>query len=374
MNAERLHAVVRKLRTEIAETSYPDHLEELRAGLTALSESPNQPEPQQRVSSAREALNNVLRDSPTNDFSPVWRQALDEMGISDLVGDALLESIEAILLVNDITPSTAASEVGTISERVAQMVAALTKADESLDFFRIGGEDLSPGEFEVGIMIPRRAVDNGLEELGKEFVNLKKIISTFSELAGENRPEVEVRSISSSEFQVFLHSAPAVAVMIGTTIERLMKAYESFLNIRKLHRELADAGIPDEDLEGVSRRVSGKMEEEIRAIVDDALAESQIEDDGRRNELRVDLNIRVSELAERIDDGYDVGVRTGALPEPSEEDEEDADPLDPETRAAAEKVLDIQKSQEFLSVEGKSILHLDSADDPTAPGESPDGP
>ncbi len=106
------------------------------------------------------------------------------------------------------------------------------------------------------------------------------------------------------------------------------------------------------------------MEEEIQAIVDDALAESQIKDEGRRNELRLDLNIRVSELAKRIDDGYDVGVRTGGLPEPGEDDGGEGDPLAPETREAAEKVMEIQKSQEFLNVEGKSILHLNSADDP----------
>ena len=206
-----------------------------------------------------------------------------------------------------------------------------------------------------------RTADLGyiLEELGKEFVNLKKIIATFSEIAGENRPEVEVRSISSSEFQVFLDSAPAVAVLIATTIERLMKAYESFLTIKKLHQEMSDAGIPDEQLEPVSKRVSGNMKEEIRTIVEETLDESGIKDEGRRNELRADLTIRVHELAERIDDGYDVGVRAGELPEPSEGDEEDGEPLDAGTKEATEKVLDIQRSQEFLHVEGKSLLQLD---------------
>ena len=195
--------------------------------MAALSENPNQPEPQQRVSAAREALNDVLRESPANDFSPVWRQALDEMGIGDLVGDVLLESIEAVLLVNDITPNTAAAEVGEIMSRVSEMVTALSQADESLTFFKIRSEDLAPGEFEIGVMIPRRAVGNGLEALGKEFIDLKRIIATFSELAGESRPDIEVRSISSSEFQVFLAAAPIAAALVATTMERLLKSYES---------------------------------------------------------------------------------------------------------------------------------------------------
>lgn len=368
MNAERLHAIVRELRAEIAATHYPDHLEELRSGLEALSEAPNAPEPQQRVSSAREALGEALRDSPTNDFSPVWRQALEEMGISDLVGDALLESVEAILLVNDMTPNTAAGEVGEISSRVAQMVSALQQAEDSLSFLKIESEDLSPGEFEIGVMIPRKAVDNGLEELGKEFIDLKRIIGTFSELVGENRPEVEVRSISSSEFQVFLDSAPAVAALIATTLERLLKAYESFLNIRKLHQEMAETGIPDENLEGVSDYVSGKMKDEIQSIVDDAIDEATLPDQDRLNELRTELNLRVSELAERIDKGFDVQVRVGALPDPTE-GEEDEETLDPATMKATEAVLNAQKSLEFMNVEGKSILHLN----PAPSDEQPDG-
>lgn len=337
--------------------------------MAALSENPNQPEPQQRVSAAREALNDVLRESPANDFSPVWRQALDEMGIGDLVGDVLLESIEAVLLVNDITPNTAAAEVGEIMSRVSEMVTALSQADESLTFFKIRSEDLAPGEFEIGVMIPRRAVGNGLEALGKEFIDLKRIIATFSELAGESRPDIEVRSISSSEFQVFLAAAPIAAALVATTMERLLKSYESYLNIRKLHRELAESGIPEEKLEGVSGYVSETMEESIKQIVEEALAEARIEDDGRINELRKDLKDQVSRLAERIDNGFDVEVRAGELPEPTE-GEEDEETLDPETMAATEKVLDAQKSLEFMNVEGKAILHLNPPDEPSAPGDT----
>jgi hypothetical protein len=362
MNAERLHAIVKSLRSEVEATQHPGHLEELASGLEALSESPGQPEAQQRVSAAREGLNEVLQSAPSNDFSPVWRQALEEMGIADLAGDALLEQIEAVLLTNDMTPNTAASQIGEIRDRVNALVAGLNEAEQSLTFFGIPSEDLTPGEFEIGIMIPRKAVNNGLGGLGSEFIQLKQIVDTFSELAGENRPEVQVRSISSSEFQVFLDSTPAVAALIATTLERLMKAYESFLNIRKLHREMSEAGIPDENLEGVSGYVSGTMEEEIRRIVDEALSEAKLDDEGRINELRKDLTIRISGLAERIDNGYDVEVRAGALPEPSEEGEE-GDALDPDTQKATETVLEAQKSLEFMNVEGKAILALQPPDD-----------
>ena len=361
MNAERLHAIVRALRAEVESTSYPNHLEELFDGLQTLSDAPGQAEAQQRVSSARQALNDVLQSAPSNDFSPVWRQTLDEMGISDVVGDALLEQIEAVLAVNDITPTTAASEMEEIRNRVTAMVSALNEAEAAFNFLEIGSEDLAPGEFEIGIMIPRRAVGNGLRSLGEEFVDLKQIIDAFSELAGENRPEVEVRSISSSEFQVFLHSAPMVAALVATTLERLMKAYESYLTIRKLHRELAESGVPEDKLEPVSGFVSGSMEEKIREIVEEAIEESDVDDEGRLNELRKDLTVRVNALAERIDNGFDVDVRAGELPEQVEGEE--AETLPPDVTKATETVLEAQKSLEFMNVEGKAILSLEPPPD-----------
>jgi hypothetical protein len=367
MNAERLHAIVKSLRAEVEDTGYPGQLVELFEGLTTLSDAPGQAEAQQRVSAAREALNEVLQSASSNDFSPVWRQALEEMGISDLVGEPLLEQIEAVLQVNDITPSTAAGEVGQIKDRVESLVTSLNQAEDAFNFLQISSEDLSPGEFEIGVMIPRKAVDNGLKGLGEEFVDLKKIIDAFSELAGENRPEVKVRSISSSEFQVFLDSAPAVAAMLATTLERLMKAYERYLNIRKLHRELSEAGIPEENLEGVSGFVSGTMEEKIREIVEEVLKESEITDEGRLNELRKDLTVRVNALAERIDNGYDVAVRAGDLPESVEGEAEE---LDPNTKKATETVLEAQKSLEFMNVEGKAILSLKRPDEPTGTTDS----
>ena len=76
MNAERLHAIVKSLRAEVEDTGYPGQLVELFEGLTTLSDAPGQAEAQQRVSAAREALNEVLQSAGSNDFSPVWREVI----------------------------------------------------------------------------------------------------------------------------------------------------------------------------------------------------------------------------------------------------------------------------------------------------------
>lgn len=375
MNAERLHAIVEALRDEVAQTSYPEHLEQLVAGLRAAVESPNQPEPQQQVSSARENLRNVLSEAPSNAFSPAWEQEVEEMGIADLIGDRLLDEVESILTANEITPSTAADEIAQIQERVEGLVNALAQAESSLEFFHIGSEQLNPGEFEIGFLIPRKEVDNGLEKLGSEFMELKQIIGPFSELAGENRPEIEVRSISSSEFQVFLIAAAPIAASFAYALDKLTSAYERIVHIRLMNKELAEKDeVPDDVLGPLSSYASGLIQVEIEKIVEEVVARSKFGDEARLNELRTDLKLQLNALAERIDHGYNVEVRTGELPEPVEGEEDEV--LDPATREAAETVLEAQKSIQYMNSTGKPILHLegggsrDGSQDETAAGKA----
>ena len=54
----------------------------------------------------------------------------------------------------------------------------------------------------------------------------------------------------------------------------------------------------------------------LRSPALDAARQSDPEDNGRLNELRTDLTVRINALAERIDNGYDVEVRAGELSEP----------------------------------------------------------
>jgi hypothetical protein len=299
MNAERLHAIVEALRDEAVSTSYPEHLEQLVTGLRAAVEGPNQPGPQEQISAARESLRKVLGEAASNDFSPAWEKEVEEMGIADLFGTPLLEEVESILTANEITPSTAADEIAQIQERVQGLVSALGQADAALNFFQIGSEQLSPGEFEIGFMIPRKEVGNGLAQLGEEFVYLKQIIGPFSELAGENRPEIEVRSISSSEFQVFLIAAAPIAASFAYALDKLTAAYERIVHIRLMNKELVEKDeVPEEVLDPLSTYASGLIQVEVERIVEEVVARASLVDEGRLNELRTDLKLQLNALAQ----------------------------------------------------------------------------
>ena len=230
MNAERLHAIVNALRDEMAEGETAS-LQQLRDNLQQSVASPDAPGPQQEVSRLRTELNGRLSRAPSNEFSPAWREALDELGIADLVGNGLREQIEEVFMRNEITPSAAVSELDPLVERVQQLQSALENVDNGLSFFGIGADELDPGDIEIGFLIPRDAVKDELEELGKEFIKLQQILGPFLEIATGSREGLRVRSISSSAFGAFLHSYPAAALMIATAVERLIASYKNIMDI-----------------------------------------------------------------------------------------------------------------------------------------------
>lgn len=375
MNVERFHAIVIALLEEVQASEYPHLLEQLASGLKSAVQDPNQPDPQQQVSQIRGNLDSILREAPSNDFSPAWRDALKELGVAVLVGNALADRLEDIFSRNEITPSAAAEEIGDIQERVQEFAQALNNASAGLEFFDIGAEELEPGEFEIGFLIPREAVDEDLAELGREFVRIKRIVAPVSELAGEGRPDLHVRSIASSGFEVFLYSAPGVAWAFAKILDTLLSSYQKILDIRQKHRELAeDDGVPDEVLKDLAEYATDLMGERIEEIVNEAISEATLEDAERLNELRTELTLQLNALAERVDRGYNVEVRTGKLPSPSDDDDEEtpAVTLDAETQAAAEAVLAKQKGLQFMNVTGKPILRLEQPEEPPDEGTDED--
>src|SRR5680860_624641 len=367
VNAERLHAIANELREELEEAETRTLLDQLAEGLNNLAESPKQPGPQKQVSEAREKLVAGLSKSRSNEVSPAEEQEIDEMGIGDLLGNSLGGQIEHILSANEITPSSAANGVAEIRDRVQGLWTSLNQMGSAMDFLKIGTEELSPGEFEISFLIPRAQVDNGLERLGNEFKELKKIVAPFSELADEGRAEVQVRAISSSEFQVFIESTPGSTLLFVGALRQILGLYKEIRDIRKSHQDLSGK-LPDEILKPMEDYVSDTMEPKIREIAEDVVSKAKLDDQDRLNELTTELTKQLNALIERVDRGFDVNVRAGEIPEEVEGDVEEEEVVDRTTREAAEQIIEAQPGLEFMNVSGKPILHLE------APVADPEGP
>jgi hypothetical protein len=233
---------------------------------------------------------------------------------------------------------------------------------DSLDYFKLGEEALAPSEAEITILIPREEVDNDLEPFAKELQRLNRILEPFVEVVVGSRPPIPVRSISSSQFNIFLLAIPTVAAEVGRAVSRVLGVYQQILDIRKSRGELEAAGVGEDILRRIDQEAANRMSQAIEPMITEILGRAvQTITLERKNELTKDLRTSLNGIANRIDKGYNIDVRMGE-PEPPASDEERE--TESENEALYQEIRRLSDQLQFAPRPGKPILHLPESTDP----------
>jgi hypothetical protein len=354
MNADRLHSLAVAIQHDLKSTSVVAALQRLLASLQNQVNAPQEPSHQQQVSAQLKTLATSLKEAPSNRYPPIWKQPLLEMRVQDLLGEPVLQTIQEIFQRNQITASVALEEIRKLHQRLEQFQATITSLITSFGHLNIGREDLEPGQVELGVLIPRDAVDNKLLEFAQELNRLHKHLGVFAELALGQREGFPIRAIASTDLMVFLDLAPKVGACLAVAIERSVALYRQLLEIRKLRTEMSQQGIPDTALAKIDDHANQHMTKGLEPLVEELLAAYWKGKDGhRRNELANELRIALNAIANRIDDGYNLEVRAGSPPAAPEGGEADAS-----TRQDIEQITNSAAAMQFLRPAGDPILQL----------------
>lgn len=361
MNAERLHALALAIKDDLQATGVVATMQQLRDALQNQVNAPQEPSYQQQVSTALQQLAESLAAASSNAFPPTWEQALEELGIEGLIGQPLAGAVREIFERNQITPSVAHQEIQALTGRLEALATALDQLLAGLSHLGVGSENLETGEAEVGILIPRAVIENELGQLGDEFVQLQRLLGPFLEIATGSRPAVEVRTISSTDFGVFLDIAPEAAAFLAVAVERVVALYKNLLEIRTLRQGLRDQGVPDASLAGVDEHANEHMTAGIAGAVDELVDDRSGIESGRKHELKTELRSALHAIANRIDKGYDIDVRAEA-PDESAEDS-GATSVD-ELARAFRTIANVAPGLRFINRSGEPILSLPEAPQP----------
>jgi hypothetical protein len=364
MNAERLHALARRIDAELNETEAIVNLQSLAAALQQVMNQPSA-QSQQRVGDMVITLQNGIAKSSLDKWSPAWMELLKDIGFEGYLGQPLLERVKQILQTNEITPAIAKPAIDQLAQKLTSLKDAVQKVMTSFAALNIGADTLAPGECEVGVLIPRGAVDNELGALSKELKELDWIIRTIREVAtGEGGP-IEIRTVSSTDFFVFLAEHPAVAASIALIVERLINGYKTILEVRKLHGELTTL-MGKKSIKEVEKFADTEMTTTIKAIVEEVIKQYPKKDTARKNELRTALEGVLRKLADRIDRGFNIEIRIEPIQQTTEPDQ----PADDEASKKAAELASYQqtieaaaKAIQFSHRDGPPILHLEDAEE-----------
>lgn len=309
MNAERLHAIASVLRDELSSRGTTKQFQAMVNALRSVVQQSNQSS-QQSLAASRKALFEALTNTPSDSFSPSWRQIMLEIGAENLFGSDLMNTIEAIIDRNQITPAVALEELEEVLGSLGDFEDALQSACAALSHFKIGDEKLAPGDSEIGVLVPRQEVKNKLLDFAEELRQVGFILNTFSEVATGQVADLEIRTISSSDLLIHLQAALPYAACMAVAVERVVSLYKQLLEIRKLHQEIRKQGVPDEHTGGIEQYANQLMEDGIeKASVEIVNEFYKGKDKGRKNELTTRVRFAMNKIANRIDHGFSLEVR-----------------------------------------------------------------
>lgn len=356
MNVERLHAVLAVVNREIEKRRTADKLQELINNLQRLINQ-NHPSHQQQLANSLKEMSVATVDSPSDSFSPTWRQIIEEIGGDELLGNALQHRIDEIFAKNQITLAVALEELQILHTRLQEFKSSVSQSISAFKRFKIGDESLAPGDCEIGILIPRSAVDNQLLDFSEELKDLGFILNTLSEVATGKKDALEIKTISTSDLLIHLKASAPYAACVAVCIERVVALYKQLLEIRKLSAEIRKQGVPDDKTVGIEEHANSLMETGIEKIAIDVVSEFHKKDDKhRKNELTTAVRIALNRVANRIDKGFNLEVRAAPVPEPEEGEEKATNSA--ELLKATQTIQAAMPSMQFMNLEGRPILHL----------------
>ncbi len=352
MNVEKLNSLAYDL---VEENKILNYVTKFQTALGSLQNVINQPQQAQYQTNLTKQLTDLkasLSKSLVNSLSPAWYQVLVELEIDDVFGERLYSSIDKILSTNQITPAKAKTDLDILFNKLNDKMTAFTSVVNGLESLEIGYDELSEGECEIGMLIPRDYIKNDLGKLGDEIKELTFIFNNYSELIIGKRESFQIKNISTSDPLITVGTITAIAAGVAKTVGWLIDNYKKLLEIKKLKGELEKQGLSEENLQGIANHSNGFMEKAIDDIVNKMKNEYNGNgDENRKNELLNGIRISLNKIANRIDRGFNFEVRIEPIS--SEKGEE--------TNGNEKEIVAIQeasKSLQFMKLSGQPILKL----------------
>jgi len=355
MNVEKLHKLAYDIVEDDNEYDISGKFTSMMSQLNLMVTQP-QPQHQNNFTTHLNSLYESLGESEMNSLSPAWVQVLIELGIDDLFGDKLKLKLQQILNTNTITPSNANVEFKTYRERHNACIGSFTNLVDSLETLQIGRDELSEGQCEIGILIPRQFIDNNLNKFEKEIGEINFILEHFSELITGDKKPFELRSLSTSEPLVTVATYVGIAAGISTVIATLISGYKGILEIRNIKNQAKEKGVSDANVKGLEKHCESVIKKEITKLRKELDKKyTVISDEGRKNEIMNSIEMCLKKLVNRIDNGFSFEVR---MEEPEVEYDEDEEPIKSEDFLLYNEIQEASAKMEFLNTEGNPILFL----------------
>jgi hypothetical protein len=309
MHVGKFHAAIDAIDCEFRDKKILEVLNAVIAQLAASAASPTTPDQAKLFRDQYQQLRLLLDESELNNVHPTRRAIFDEIDASKFLGRGLLVTIEHAVSANNLSPSLAVQELQKVHADVTafqQVIASISKGFTALN---VEYDGLEPNEGELGISIPRELVGADFASFVKELKQYSIAFNAFNEVVTDNAEPLNVRVISSSDWQFYLLAAPFVLEVLSRTLKEIAEILRKLVDIKTNLKDLMDKGVPEHATIPLKEYGEEFLEKKLTELADKIIAENyKKDDDGRRNELSNHLTQSLKFITHRIDLGVKVDI------------------------------------------------------------------
>lgn len=355
MNIDQLSAIAAQFQEDVHRSNFPSMLNNLISAFNNLLQASNEAH-QNQFNNARVQLNNSIRNAKPFIFPKTWRRNLDELGLGVFSGDNLLEYINDTIDKNVLTPVVARDQLQGLLVEINGISEAFSSILFGFERFEIEPAALAPGEAELSVLIPRRAIDNSLASFSKEVANFERSISIVSELVTGTIEPPKLKRLSNID--PWILAAVATPVVLGylKIISTIQEIIQNSYKLREVKANAEAAGIHVDILKQMESQVKQQVSSDLGELTNELMKQFPGSKAREAAEFRNYVESTLEGLATRLDHKYQYDGDAGAWPE----DEEQADSQASKHRQMAEEVRQVAEGVRYVELPPEPILGLPS--------------
>jgi len=278
MHAERLLRIAELLVAELNDYRLLPLLNELQQALEGGRHDD--------VAPLLDQIHEISGSAPSNAWPPSQRLILSEIGGNGLVGLSAWTRLEAFMKDYRLSPKAAAALVTELHGEILNFEGTLKNFANSARRLRREPDVLPPGTCEIGVLYPFPELVPDVEAMHREFKALDDALRVFGELGG-SAGSLRIRNISTSDLSVFLAASAATGALVAKAIEKILDLLKKRLEIKALRLQLEKMELEIDAAKRLQEREARLMEQGIDDLTDEIIEICHIDDEGRRNELRI---------------------------------------------------------------------------------------
>lgn len=352
MHLGKFHALIGKLAIEYSEGNINAQIQSVIQQLDSLAANPSNADIAKAFKTQIEALRTVLSLSSLNKPYPTLAALLDSINAQQFVGDNLFQNIEDAIAKNGMTPQLAATALREVLAKVTSFYQDINALDKSFNKLEVEYTELDSGEGEIGISIPEPEGKRLLSDLAATAKAWDKALRPFVEIADPKNEPIEVRTISSSDWQFYLNASVPVLVTLSLAIQQLNLLLQKMVATKKLINQLLGLGASETSTAPLLADTENLLKNGTRDLAEKIVDETEIKDKGRANELKIEIAWSLRFIAAEMVKGVTIEIRY-TPPEIEESDDSDTD---------GERSKRIEQLKEFAAQieRNMDIVKLDS--------------